>query len=247
MVNQVKQSMDLFVRVLAFLVSHPVSGRWSYDDARKALEAAVARLFDLAGAQVGGQELSRAELRSQKQQVRRLVDEHMRPIVTIAQAQIAPHSDERLPAALRMPRFPTSMVKVLARCDGMIEAARPFEAVFVAHGLPEDFLAQFAAARESLQRSLGGRAALIGQHVAARAGLAEEVRRGRRAVARLDAIIRAAHGNDRAVLTAWRAVKRLHKKPGVVGRIPGGEPGPAPVTPTTVAPAAVEPVLKVAA
>jgi hypothetical protein len=213
-----KRSMDSFLRVLAFLVAHPATGRLSYDAARRVLEDAVQRLFEYARAQAAGQDLSRAELRGQRRQVQRLVDEHMRPIVTIAQAQFDPTSDPRVAAALRLPKLPTSMVKLLQRCDGMIEAARAFEAELVSHGLPADFLAQFTVARDELQRALGGRAALIGQHVAAREGLAVEVRRGRRAVARLDAIVRASFPNDTVVLAAWRSAKRLQRQTGGVGR-----------------------------
>lgn len=227
MLHQGKRAMDSFVRVQAFTDAHPVTGRLSYTDARQTLDDAVRRLFEFAGAQVSGQELSRAELRGQRQQVRRMVNEHMRPIVTIAKAQIEPNSDDRLPAALRLPKLPTSMVKMLQACDGMIEEARPFEAVFVRHGLPADFLAEFTAARNDLQRALGGRATLIGLHVAAREGLAVEVRRGRRAVARLDAIVRAAFGTDTVVLAAWGAAKRLRRQPGGVNRAPAEASEPA--------------------
>jgi hypothetical protein len=219
MVTHGKRAMDSFVRVQAFLDAHPVTGRWSYSTARQTLDEVVKRIFEFAGAQVSGQELSRAELRAQREQVRLLVDQHMRPIVTIAQSQIEQSSDVRLSAALRLPKLPTSMVKMLQRCDGMIEAARPFEAVFVTHGLSADFLAQFTAARDELQRALGGRATLIGVHVAARQGLEVEVRRGRLAVARLDAIVRASFGTDTVVLAAWRAAKRLRRQPGGLGRV----------------------------
>ncbi|MCC7001736.1 MAG: hypothetical protein IT357_06245 [Gemmatimonadaceae bacterium] len=219
MLHHGKRAMDSFVRVQAFTDAHPVTGRLNYTDARQALDEAVRRLFEFAGAQVSGQELSRAELRGQRQLVRRMVNEHMRPIVTIAKSQIEPNSDERLPAALRLPKLPTSMVKMLQACDGMIEAARPFEAVFVARGLPADFLAQFVGARNDLERALRGRAALIGMHVAAREGLAVEVRRGRRAVARLDAIVRASFQDNTVVLAAWQTAKRLHRQTTGGGRV----------------------------
>jgi len=47
----------------------------------------------------------------------------------------------------------------LERAGGMIEAARPYEAQFIANGLPADFLARFTAARDELEKALGGRAA----------------------------------------------------------------------------------------
>ena len=73
----------------------------------------------------------------------------------------------------------------------MIEAARPFEAVLLANGLPAEFPAEFASARDALERVTGSRATQISTHVAARAGLQVQLLRGRRAVERLDAIVRA--------------------------------------------------------
>lgn len=212
-----KQVMDSLVRVRAFLDAHPATGALSYASAREMLDGVLARAREYAGAQVSGRELSRAEVRRQADQMALLFDRHIRPIVTIARAQIAPESDVGLPAALRMPRQPLSATKLLAVCDGMIEAARQFEGVFVANGLPADFLAQFTAARDELERIRGGRATQVGTHVAARAGLRVELRRGRRAVERLDAIVRASFRGDLVRLSAWRGAKRVHLTPGVVG------------------------------
>lgn len=106
----------------------------------------------------------------------------MRPIVTIARAQIEPESDVRLPAAFRMPRASWRVTQVLQASDGMLGAAEPFEAVFIAQGLPVDFLARFRQARDELERVVSVRAVLIGTHVGARAGLPVQFRRARRAV-----------------------------------------------------------------
>jgi hypothetical protein len=46
--------------------------------------------------------------------------------------------------------------------------------------------------------------------VVARAGLRVELRRGRRAVERLDAGVRASFRGDLMRLTAWRGAKRVH-------------------------------------
>jgi hypothetical protein len=209
-----KQVMDSFVRVRAFLDAHPTTGALTYTSARQMLDDVVQRLREHAGAQVSGRELSRAEVRRQRDQIALIYDRHMRPIVTIARSQIAPESDVGLPAALRMPRTPLGATKALAACDGMLEAARQFEAVFVTHGLPADFLAEFQGARDALERAMGNRATQVGTHVAARAGLTVELRRGRRAVDRLDAIVRASFRGEWMTLTAWRAAKRVHLIPG---------------------------------
>ena len=63
-------------------------------------------------------------------------------------------------------------------------------------------------------RVMGGRATQVGTKMAARAGLQVQLLRGRRAVERLDAIVRAAFRGDVATLTAWRAAKRVQQTPG---------------------------------
>ena len=212
-----KQVMDSFVRVRSFLDANPATGVLNYDSARVMLDDIIQRLRGYAGAQVSGRELGRAETRRQSDQIQAIYDRHMRPIVTIARAQIAPDSDVGLPAALRMPRMPIGPTKVLAASDGMIEAVRQFEAVFIVNGMPADFITQFQSARDALERLMGGRATQIGTHVAARTGLKVQLTRGRRAVERLDAIVRASFRGDWVKIVAWRGAKRVHQAPGGAG------------------------------
>jgi hypothetical protein len=122
-----------------------------------------------------------------------------------------------MPAALRMPRSGSGVTKVLQANDGMIAAARSFAEVFVAHGLPADFLERFTAARNALEEVAAGRATHVGAHVAARAGMQVQVRRGRRAVGRIDAVVRASFDGDEMTLAAWRAAKRVHQLGGGAG------------------------------
>ena len=214
MIAKQKQMLESFVRVRAFVEAHPVAGPLSYGGAPETLDEVVPRLREYAGAQITGQALSRAEIRLQAKLVQQLVDRHMRPIAAIARAQIEPESDVRMPAAIRMPRTGVGVTKMLQACDGMIAAARPFEAAFVANGLPADFLARFSSARNALESMLGGRATLIGTHVGARTGLEVQIRRGRSAVDRLDAVVRASFDGDEVTLAKWRVAKRVHQLSG---------------------------------
>ena len=135
----------------------------------------------------------------------------------IARAQIELGSDVGLPAGLRMPKLPLGPTKLIAVCDGMIEAARPHEKVFVENGMRADFLAQFASARDTLERVMGGRANQVGTKVAARAGLKVQLLRGRRAMDRIDAVVRASFRGDLVTLTAWRGAKRVQQTGGGAG------------------------------
>lgn len=210
-----KQVMDSYVRVVAFLEAHPASGTMSYASAREMLDDVIQRVRTFAGAQHTGRDASRMELRRQQDWGARIVEDFMRPIVTIARAQIGASSDVGLPEGLRMPKLPQGPTKLIALCDGMIAAARPYEALFVAHGMPADFLAQFTAARNGLESAMGARASQVVTHVAARTGLKAQFLRGRRAIDRLDAVVRSSYRRDRAVLDAWRVAKRVQLVPGV--------------------------------
>ena len=209
-----KQLLETFVRVRAFVAAHPVTGPLSYGSAPETLDDVVPRVREHAGVQITGRALSSAELRVQAKLVKLLLVRHMRPIAAIARAQIEPEQNERMPAAIKMPPAGVGVTKILQACDGMIAAARPFEAEFIANGLPADFLAQFTEVRNELESMLGNRAALIGTHVGARAGLQLQIRRGRSAIDRLDAVVKAAFDGDVETLAKWRAAKRVHQLAG---------------------------------
>lgn len=208
-----KQVIESFVRVRAFLDEHPATGVLTYRGAQETLVEVLDRVWGYAGTQISGRVLSRAELRHQRLLMKRLRDRHMRPMVTIARAQVEPHSDVRLPVAFRMPKVRIGVTKMLQACDGMIEAAKPFEAVLIEHGLPSDFLARFKVARDELDRTFAIRATLTGSHIAARKGLQVELSRGRRAIDRLDAVVRVAFEGDEERLATWRSMKRVHRLP----------------------------------
>jgi len=212
-----QQVVESFIRVRAFLEAHPATGELTYRGARETLDEVVHRFWVHAGNQISGRALDRGEVRAQAKLITRLRDRHMRPIVTIARAQIEPQSDVRLPVAVRMPRGRPGVTKMLQACDGMIEAARVFEAVLIEHGLPSDFLTRFRTDRDELERTCARRATMTGSHVGARTGLQVELRRGRLAVDRLDAVVRVVFEGDEVVLATWRAAKRVRQLPSGAG------------------------------
>jgi len=83
-----KQVIESFVRVQAFLRANPAPAPATYAGPAEVLDEPVRQLRSYAGDQVYGQQFSAAELRRQEQVMQRIVDRHIRPIVTIARAQI---------------------------------------------------------------------------------------------------------------------------------------------------------------
>ncbi len=217
MVSKQKQNLETFVRVDVFLEQHPVAGPLTYTGPRETLRDVVRQLREFSGAQFAGRALSQAETSLQRDLIEGIVQEHMRPLVAIARTQIEPDSRVRLPAAIRLPKPGARATRILSASDGMIEAARPYEAQFIANGLPADFLARFTAARDELEKALGGRAAHLGTQVGATRGIAVQLRRGRRAIERLDSIVRASFYRDEVTMTRWRTAKRVQLLPSGVG------------------------------
>jgi hypothetical protein len=158
--------------------------------------------------------LSAAEVRRQEQVMKRIVDRHMRPIVTLARALAEADADVRLPEALKLPKSGIGVTKLLAAAEAMIKAARGFEAKFVANGRPADFIAQFEAAIAGLNEVLSARGTLLGTHIGARKGIYVMLRRGRRAVDRLDAVVRVGFEGDPVTLEKWRVAKRVQQSRG---------------------------------
>lgn len=214
-----KQQIEALGRVQAFLDAHPSDGELPFTSARAMLDDTVSQLRALAGTQERGRDRSRGGVQRLRDQKALLLDRYIRPVVTIARAQIDPASDAGVPAELRMPKLPIGPTALLAKCDAMIEVGRQHTAMFTAHGLPEDFFTRFTAARNELARILHERVTQVNAHVAARAGLTVQLRRGRRAIERLDALVRAAFRGDAMTLTAWRTAKRVQQQPGGSARV----------------------------
>ena len=204
-----KQVIDSFVRVQSFLADHPAPPPATYAGPAEILDDAVRQLRTYAGDQVYGRLLTTAEVKRQEQQMKRIVDRHMRPIVTIARSLTDVNADIRLQDALKLPRSGIGVAKLLAAADAMIKAARRFEATFVSNGRPADFLAQFEGAVAELNQVLGARGTLLGTYVGAKKGIWVMLRRGRRAVDRLDAVVRVAFEGNDIVLERWRIAKRV--------------------------------------
>lgn len=213
-----KREIDSLVRVRAFLEEHPTPGSSTYGNAPAVVDEVLAQVDEHAGDQALGHQLCRAEQRRQDAQIALIYETFMRPIATIARMQIEPGSDAGLPAGLRLPRLPLAPNRVLAACHAMIEAARPFEALLVSKGLPADFLTRFEAARDALASMRGNIETQLGRRVAAGSRLETQLRRGRRAVTELDAIVRSGFRGNVSALTAWGAAKRVYDAPSFSSR-----------------------------
>src|SRR5947207_15571367 len=121
----------------------------------------------------------------------------------------------------------------------MRAAATPYAPGFIEAGRPEDFLEQLDAAIEALRQSVLGKARTTGKHIGAKAGIGDEIKRGRQAVDNIDTVVKAAFRGKLDILAKWQAAKRLRLQ---------AHAGPAPVAAPAVAPVpAVVPPAPIAA
>ncbi len=202
---------EAFIRARSFLDEHPSLNDAAFANARAMLDEAMRQFEECAGEQLLGFAQRRAAVQRVRDQMERLVDHYIRPIATIARAHVEPGDDAGLPVALRMPRLPLAPTRLIAVCDGMIATARKYEAILAAEGIPAGFLDEFAAACETLVRLREERARSGDKHIKARGGMRAALVRGRLAMDRLDALVRARMRGDEAMLAVWRGGKRVYR------------------------------------
>ena len=120
------------------------------------------------------------------------------------------------------------------------DAAGPLAADFVAHGLPESFVADLRTALATFERAVSGRARGQETHVGARADITAALDLASETLQRLDAIVENRVGGDPQALAAWRVARN-------VGRTPtrGGATAPAtpPAAPAEAAPPPATPAV----
>jgi hypothetical protein len=215
-----KQQIESYQRVQDFLKAHPPPESPGYLVQKKKFDDIVATLTNHSSGQAEGRRLRRAAVSRQPALRKALRDQHLAPIAQIARALLA--DAPGIEKALRMPAYNLNPLRFIAEANAMRSAAAPYEAQFIEAGRPADFLAQLDAATEALRQSILGKARNLGQQVGARAGLASEIKRGRRLVDVLDTIVKAAFLDDADVLAEWRSAKRIRGVPsGANGRNEG--------------------------
>jgi hypothetical protein len=175
---------------------------------RQELDQAIADSAGHATDQTGN--TLAAEGATQKQQTLRqtLLRDHMAPIARMARARL-PQTPEMAP--LRMPRNNSSVQRLATAARGMAQAAVPHGKVFIAAGLPADFITQLNAAADALVQSVNARAQHRSRRTTATTGLRATLTSGRQSIHVLDALVKSALKGDPALLAGWRTVKRVQK------------------------------------
>jgi hypothetical protein len=208
-----RQRIQSYRRVLDFLAMNaPPQPPANYAVQKQVLETVVEHLSDFTSEQVTGARLSKADSRRLAGLRRTLREHHLQPIARIARALLPDAIG--IEKALKMPTRGMSSVQLADEADGVRGAIEPYTQVFLENGEPADFMEQLALAAKTLREAVMGKARNIGRHVGAKAGLEQELKRGRRAVDLLDAIVTRAFRGNGVVLAKWRAAKRVQDQRG---------------------------------
>ena len=112
----------------------------------------------------------------------------------------------------RLPRFADRALLNGAR--GFVEAVEPFSAEFTKHELPADFLFTLKKDIDAFQAAVTEQNHSKEARVAATASLNATIRRGLKAVQRLDAIVKNKFQKNSPLLAAWASARHLERNNG---------------------------------
>ena len=206
-----KRAIESFLRVQAFLVSHPAPAPFDFSIGKAELDSVIDELAAQSLVQAAGRRNSRQETQRLKRAIEVLRLHHIRPIVRIARATM--RNKTGVQAAMKTPRGNMPVVKLLQEARAIRVVAEQNAPVFLQKGRPQDFLAQLDAAIAAVRQSFVARTEQLNASVAANDGISQEVSRGRQAVAMLDSVVTVAFENNDAVLREWEITKRAQPLP----------------------------------
>ena len=205
--NTQSSGIDSLRAVTAFLDDHADRlGTVAKSGARKSLDQVIANLQSHVATQAGSQMTAKGGSTQVKASRRALVRDHMAQISAIAKAALP-----GLPPAsgLILPGGKLSSVRLLQSAQGMAIAAVPHTDVFVAAGLPVDFIAQLDAAAAALQALVTARTGSRRKRRGATQGVKDQLSAGRKLVNVLDTFVKSALKDDTALLAEWNLAKRV--------------------------------------
>jgi hypothetical protein len=234
-----------FRRVREFLTAHgPADGPPSFAKKVVELEDIMSAMAQQANEQNTGTRLGAGEAKRQRALRETLWNDYMVPIADVARAI---YGVPGVKEALKLPTKSADNDRLLSAANGMANAAEADKAVFLEHGLRDDFVDQLKAATKALADALVTRVETGRRRVKATAAVQEQVKRGARAVQVLNAILGPTLRRSPDLKAAWDIAKARSQPagggPGVpfaalrAGVIPD-TPTPSPTTAVDVVAAA---------
>ena len=221
--SEVRSTYRCFRRVEEFLAAHDLNDA-SANLGKQAteLKEVIDQLSHEALDQEAGFRFTKAQTKHQREQRKQLWDRHMLPVSRVARDVFGLEGMDR---ALRMPHASSANERVVAAAGAMAEAAERQQPVFLEHGLARDFVAQLRSAAAELATAMGSRDGNQRRRVEATRNVRQLVKRGRRALRLLNAVLQVRLADDPSRLAAWDNVRAVKE----VGGPSAGSSAPAPV------------------
>jgi hypothetical protein len=202
--------LNTLTRVQRFLeINGSALGDINQSGYRKILDDVIDKLSGHAADQTTTKRTAAAETAKERVLRNALKLNHMRPIATVASAQLRQVPDF---AALRMPPKTSTSRALISWAAAMKSAAGEYADAFVGAGLAADFLDQLQSSADALGNSLTSRTSNGAAQRGATIGLDAEATRGRQAVKVLDSLVEPLIQGNLALLGQWAAAKRFSGK-----------------------------------
>jgi hypothetical protein len=164
-----------------------------------------------------------------------LISDQMVHVATIARQAIP--DVVRMTEAFRVPHITRKTETLLAAAESMAKAGEQYKDKLVAGGLSADFPAELRSAAAALDDAVKSRGSDVANRKGASTSFHEALKRGRKAVETLTAIIKRQLKGDKATIASWMLLRRV---PIVGVRAPSGTVVSAPVP--VIVPAVPAPV-----
>jgi hypothetical protein len=213
------------VRVREFSRAHP-SADANYAPVLARLEDRVTRLETVAKQQEGGFMVKRSSVVKRRALRRRLRDELLRHLVTVA--GVAAQESPGIVPRYRLPASNVSNATFQALARKLLENGQAEQELLKRHGLSEKLLDDLAQALAQYDASVEESSLGRRDHVAARAELNAVSREILNLVELLDGLNRYRFGAGSATLAAWESARNVVSGPRSAEPEPGEEPGSAP-------------------
>lgn len=179
--------------------------------AARRLDAVLADLSALVNEQAAATIQARVATQRLHALRRRLIEDHLAPITSIAHVDLAGTPEL---APFRLPRRTTPVERLAGMAHGMAEAAAPHAAIFIAAGLPPDFIDRLGAAVDALVEARTDRDSCRNRVRGATAGISSRLAEGRRIIGVLHTFVRSAVRDDEELLVGWLSVRAVPDLPG---------------------------------
>lgn len=176
--------------------------------ARRQLDEALARLAQHADDQTSSAAWSRNCTKKYHALRRRLIRAHLLPIALIARTTQPPLSEL---VQLRVPRRKPTAQQLAAAAHAMAEAGKPHADVFIAAGMPVDFIAQLERASAAMMAELEERTQQRARHRIATEALRSGITSARRVVEVLDAFVRSACEQEVEIIAGWESATHVRR------------------------------------